>query len=92
MKSEENDIGQQVIRLRINGLEDDGEETVCMFLKDKIEDKLFHEMTLKGINEITKVTFTKYEASKYYPVQRSIFEEEIRVQTDELEKQKIIID
>lgn len=53
-----------VVRLRINDLEDDDEETVCMYLKE-FEDKLLHELALKGIHEISKVTFTKYNDNEF---------------------------
>lgn len=55
-----------VLRLRVNDIEDDEEETVCMFLKE-FQDKLFHELALKGLHEITKVTFTKYDDDYYNP-------------------------
>lgn len=71
MHSDENDQDSQVLRLRCNDLDEESEECVA-FLKE-IEDKIFHEMTLKGINEISKVTFTKYEASKYYPTDKVPF-------------------
>lgn len=55
-----------VLRLRINDIdiEDDDEETVCMFIKD-FEDKLLNELSLKGIHEISKVTFTEYVEDGY---------------------------
>ncbi len=53
-----------VIRVRVNGVEDEDEETVCMFLKE-FQDKLFHELALKGLYEISKVTFTKYDESNF---------------------------
>jgi DNA-directed RNA polymerase II subunit RPB1 len=56
-----------VIRLRVNDIEDDEEETVCMYLKE-FEDKLLHELALKGIHEISKVTFTKYTDTEFDPV------------------------
>lgn len=56
-----------VIRLRVNDIEDDEEETVCMYLKE-FEDKLLHELALKGIHEISKVTFTKYSDNEFDPV------------------------
>lgn len=48
-----------IIRLRLNDIEDDDEETVCQCLKE-FEDKILNEVSLKGILEIQKVTFTKY--------------------------------
>jgi len=53
-----------VLRLRVNDIEDDEEETVCMYLNE-FEDKILHELALKGIHEISKVTFTKYTDSAY---------------------------
>jgi DNA-directed RNA polymerase II subunit RPB1 len=55
-----------VLRLRVNDIEDDEEETVCMYLKE-FEDKLIHELALKGIHEVTKVTFTKYDDNEFNP-------------------------
>jgi DNA-directed RNA polymerase II subunit RPB1 len=49
-----------VLRLRVNDIDDDEEETVCMYLKE-FGDKLIHELALKGIHEVSKVTFTKYD-------------------------------
>lgn len=51
---------QLVFRLRVNDIEDDEEETVAMYLKE-FEDKVIYELALKGIHEIPKVTFTKYD-------------------------------
>jgi hypothetical protein len=56
-----------VFRMRVNDIEDDEEETVPMFLKE-FQDRLFHELALKGIHEISKVTFTKYDETAYDPV------------------------
>lgn len=54
-----------VVRLRMNDrIEDDDEDTVCMFLKD-FQEKLLSELSLKGIHEISKVTFTKYDENEY---------------------------
>ena len=58
MHSDDNS-DNKVLRIRINDIEDDDEETVCMYLKE-FEDKLMHELALKGIHEIYKVTFSKY--------------------------------
>lgn len=59
MKSDDNDE-KLILRLRVNDIEDDEDDTtVCMFLKD-FQDKLFNELALKGLHEISKVTFTKY--------------------------------
>lgn len=51
-----------VLRLRVKDIEDDEnneEDTACMYLKDFM-DKIMNELTLSGIPEISKVTFTKY--------------------------------
>ena len=48
-----------ILRIRVNDIEDDDEETVCMYLKE-FEEKLLHDLSLKGIFEISKVTFSKY--------------------------------
>ena len=53
-----------VLRLRVNDIDDDEEETVCMFLKE-FQERLFNELTLKGIHEISKVTFSKYDDKEY---------------------------
>lgn len=53
-----------VLRLRVNDIEDDEEETVCMYLKE-FEDKVIYELALKGIHEIPKVTFTKYDENEF---------------------------
>ena len=55
-----------VLRLRVNDIEDDDEETVCMFLKE-FQDRLFNELALKGVHEITKVAFSKYNDIEYNP-------------------------
>jgi uncharacterized membrane protein YkoI len=56
-----------VLRLRVNDVEDDDEETVCMFLKE-FQDKLFTELALKGLHEISKVTFTNYDDEMVDPL------------------------
>lgn len=38
-----------------------------MYLKE-FEDKILNELTLKGIFEITKVTFTKYDDDEFDPL------------------------
>jgi DNA-directed RNA polymerase II subunit RPB1 len=52
-----------VLRLRVNDIEDDDEETVCMYLKE-FEDKVLNELALKGVHEVSKVTFTKYNENE----------------------------
>lgn len=63
MHSDDN-ADKLVLRLRVNDIEDDEEETVCMFLKE-FQDKLFNELALKGLHEISKVTFSKYNDNIY---------------------------
>jgi hypothetical protein len=48
-----------IIRIRVNDIEDEDEDTVCMYLKF-FEEKLLHDLSLKGIFEISKVTYSKY--------------------------------
>jgi len=48
-----------VMRIRLNNIEDDEETTVAGFLKNEFEPTLLHELALKGLPEIQKVTFTK---------------------------------
>jgi DNA-directed RNA polymerase II subunit RPB1 len=58
-----------VLRLRVKGIEDDEnneEDTACMYLKDFM-DKIMNELTLSGIPEISKVTFTKYNELTFDP-------------------------
>jgi len=48
---------RHVIRIRLNNIEDDDEMTVTSFIKNEFEPSLLHDLKLKGIPEITKVTF-----------------------------------
>lgn len=63
MHSDENSE-KQVIRLRMLGIEDDDEETAAQYLK-QFENSLLNEMAIKGLFEISKVTFTKHIESEY---------------------------
>ena len=63
MHSDENSE-KQVIRMRIAGIEDDEEETAAQYLK-QFEEGLLHDMAIKGLPEISKVTFTKHIESGY---------------------------
>ena len=66
MHSDDNDE-KLILRLRVNDIEDDEDDTtVCMFLKD-FQDRLFNELALKGLHEIGKVTFTKYNDEVFDP-------------------------
>jgi len=58
-----------VLRLRVKDIDDDEnneEESACMYLKDFM-DKIMNELTLSGIPEISKVTFTKYNELTFDP-------------------------
>lgn len=63
MHSDENSE-KLVIRMRIGGIEDDEEETAAQYLK-QFEQGLLHDMAIKGLPEISKVTFTKHIESGY---------------------------
>ena len=63
MHSDEN-AENLVIRMRVNGIEDDDEETAAQYLK-QFEDQLLNDMAIKGLLEISKVTFTKHIESGY---------------------------
>lgn len=63
MHSDENSE-KLVIRMRINGIEDDDEETAPQYLK-QFEQSLLNDMAIKGLLEIAKVTFTKHIESDY---------------------------
>ena len=63
MHSDENSE-KQVIRLRLLGIEDDDEETAAQYLKS-FESSLLNDMAIKGLFEISKVTFTKNIESEY---------------------------
>jgi len=58
MHSDENSENL-VIRMRVNGIEDDDEETAAQYLK-QFEQGLLNDMAIKGLFEISKVTFTKH--------------------------------
>jgi len=63
MHSDENSENL-VIRMRVNGIEDDDEETAAQYLK-QFEQGLLNDMAIKGLFEISKVTFTKHIESEY---------------------------
>jgi hypothetical protein len=50
---------KHVLRIRLNNIEDDEETTVASFLKNEFEPTLLNDLALKGLPEISKVTFTK---------------------------------
>jgi DNA-directed RNA polymerase II subunit RPB1 len=55
---------KHVVRIRLNNIEDDEETTVASFLKNEFEPTLLNDLALKGLPEISKVTFTKNSESK----------------------------
>jgi DNA-directed RNA polymerase II subunit RPB1 len=63
MHSDENSE-KLVLRLRLIGIEDEEEETAAQYLK-QFEQSLLNDMAIKGLFEISKVTFTKHIDSKY---------------------------
>lgn len=68
MHSDDN-ADKLVMRLRIKDIQDDGDnedESTAMYLKE-IMDKILTEVTISGIPEIIKVTFTKYNETEYHP-------------------------
>jgi len=50
--------------MRLHGIEDDEEETAAQYLKE-FEERLLKDMAIKGLFEISKVTFTKNIESEY---------------------------
>ncbi len=80
-----------ILRIRVNDIEDDDEETVCMYLKE-FEEKLLHDLTLKGIFEISKVSFAKYMDKEFDPVTgaHSITKDNFMVETDGVALQKVL--
>ena len=58
---------KHVLRIRLNNVVDDEETTVASFLKNEFEPALLYELPLKGLPEITKVTFTKNQETSVDP-------------------------
>jgi DNA-directed RNA polymerase II subunit RPB1 len=58
---------KHVVRIRLNNIEDDEETTVASFLKNEFEPTLLNDLALKGLPEISKVTFTKNQESVIDP-------------------------
>lgn len=50
---------KHVIRIRLCNIEDDEETTVASFLKNEFEPTLLFDLALKGLPEISKVTYQK---------------------------------
>ena len=68
---------KHVVRLRINSIEDDNEETVASYLKNEFEPLILRQLALKGIPEITKVNYTKSQDHSYDPdTGRLVFSED----------------
>lgn len=63
MHSDENSE-KLVIRMRLHGVADDDDETAAQYLKE-FENRLLNDMAIKGLIEISKVTFTKHLDSEY---------------------------
>ena len=55
------------MRVRINNIDDDPEETVASYLKNEFEPLVLNHLALKGLPEIAKVTFTKHSDHFYCP-------------------------
>ena len=64
MVSDENS-DKHVVRLRINSIEDDSQETVASYLKNEFEPLILQCMALKGMPEISKVNYTKHQDHSY---------------------------
>ena len=64
MVSDENSE-RHVVRVRINNIDDDPEETVASYLKNEFEPLILNHLALKGLPEIAKVTFTKHQDHHY---------------------------
>jgi hypothetical protein len=52
---------KHVVRIRLNGMEDEPDQSVACFIKNEFEPSLLNELALKGLQEINKVTFTKIQ-------------------------------
>jgi DNA-directed RNA polymerase II subunit RPB1 len=79
MHSDDN-ADKLVMRLRIKDIQDDEdneEESTAMYLKE-IMDKILNEVTISGIPEITKVTFTKYNETEYDPVTSALIKHDAK--------------
>ena len=66
MVSDENS-DKHIVRVRINNIDDDPEETVASYLKNEFEPLVLNHLALKGLPEIAKVTFTKHSDHFYCP-------------------------
>ena len=64
MVSDENS-DTQIVRIRINNIEDDSSETVASYIKNEFEPLILNHLALKGLPEISKVTYTKHQEHHY---------------------------
>jgi DNA-directed RNA polymerase II subunit RPB1 len=80
-----------VIRMRVNGIEDDDEDTAAQYLK-QFEQGLLNDMAIKGIFEISKVTFTKNIENGFDPKtgKFSSSDDNWIIETDGVALQKIL--
>jgi DNA-directed RNA polymerase II subunit RPB1 len=87
----DNNADKLILRIRVNDIEDEEEDTVCMYLKD-LENELLHNLTLKGIHEIHKVTFSKYDLNEFNPVTgaHSICKDSYMIETDGVALAKVM--
>jgi len=62
-----------------------------MYLKE-FEDKILHELSLKGIPEISKVTFTKYTENYFDPVtgKFELIKDNFMIETDGVALAKVL--
>lgn len=90
IKSDDN-ADQHVLRIRLKDIDDDVEETVCMYLKN-FETKLMHELTLKGIPEISKVTFSETMENEFDPAtgKHKVEKDNYIIETDGVALQKVM--
>lgn len=64
MISDENS-DKHVVRIRLNNIEDDVDETVASYLKNEFEPLILHQLLLKGHPMIQKVSYTKFQSHEY---------------------------
>lgn len=61
MVSDENSE-RHVVRIRLNNIDDDEEQTVASYLRNEFEPLILNNLALKGFPEIAKVTFSKHSS------------------------------
>jgi DNA-directed RNA polymerase II subunit RPB1 len=89
MASDDN-AANQVMRLRVYDITDedgDEEETACTYLKGFMDD-LLNKLSLSGIPEISKVTFTTYE-EKFWNPDTGEEDHEFKMEWDEKQKKMV---